>query len=43
MIIFVGSINIKHQLYPETMLPHSNTSNNHPKYALPVPPPPNII
>ena len=42
-IFFVGSVHIWHQLYPETVVSWSTTSKNHPKYALPVMPPPNII
>ena len=36
-------MNIRHQLYPETMVPCFTTSKNHPKYALPVIPPPTTI
>ena len=43
MIIFVGSVHILHQLYPETVVPCSTTRKNHPKYDLPVMPPPTII
>ena len=40
---FFGSVNIWHQLYPETVLPCSTTMKNNPKHALIVMPPPTII
>ena len=43
MIIVVGSVQIWHQMYPETVVQYSTTSQNNPKYALPIMPQTPII